>query len=151
MSQELKQELYAFCLSFAEGRIARIQSAIVDLKESLDAETKSSSGDKHETGRAMLQLEMERAGSQLAEAETMGKLLDRVDIKRHAGDIGVGNLVFTSKTNYFISIAAGEFECEGINVFCISPNTPMGKLLLGKTLLTVVYYNGEKITVLDIA
>ncbi len=35
-------------------------------KKALFSETKSSAGDKHETGRAMLQLEMEKTSQQLA-------------------------------------------------------------------------------------
>ena len=52
MEQNLKKQLYDFCKNFADNRISRIRLNIADFKESLDSETKSSAGDKHETGRA---------------------------------------------------------------------------------------------------
>ncbi len=66
---EVKNYLYNYCFEFIESRLCTIINTILDLRESLDSETKSSAGDKHETGRAMLQLEREKAGSQLAEIE----------------------------------------------------------------------------------
>ena len=39
-----------------------MKKSILELQQSLDSETKSSAGDKHETGRAMLQIDLEKAG-----------------------------------------------------------------------------------------
>ena len=49
-----KQKLYDFCRAFVEVLIARIENNIKGIQESLTSETKSSAGDKQETGRAML-------------------------------------------------------------------------------------------------
>ena len=68
-SQEIKRQLYSQCVDFVEERLSNIQNQIRAIQESLTSETKSSAGDKHETGRAMLQLEREKAGQQLAEVE----------------------------------------------------------------------------------
>ena len=57
----IKQELYKLCLEYVENRFQTIQNTIKEIQESLGSETKSSAGDKHETGRAMLQLEREKA------------------------------------------------------------------------------------------
>ena len=60
----IKQQLYNLCLEFVDSRYQTIQNTINEIQVSLTSETKSSAGDKHETGRAMLQLEMEKAGQQ---------------------------------------------------------------------------------------
>ena len=48
--------------------------------------------------------------------------------------IGLGSVVFTSQSNYFISISAGELKVENETFYAISANTPIGQLLLGKSI-----------------
>src|SRR5690606_37486162 len=79
---ELKQLLFDKCSEYIETRLSTIQSNIGEIQESLTSETKSSAGDKHETGRAMLQLEREKAGQQLAEIENVKNALAQINIKK---------------------------------------------------------------------
>ena len=72
---ETKENLYLQCVHFVEKRFNTIQNTINEIQESLTSETKSSAGDKHETGRAMLQLEREKAGNQLAEIQKIKDFL----------------------------------------------------------------------------
>lgn len=146
----MKEKLYSFCSTFIGDRIIRIKNNIVSIQESLCSETKSSAGDKHETGRAMLQLEREKLGRQLAEAESTEQLLSKVRIETKSDKIGLGSLVQTSKANYFLSISAGEFKDAEKSVFCISPSTPIGQLLLGKSAGDEIFFNGGRIEVLEI-
>ncbi len=150
MEISLKQQLYNFCLDFIDGRIGRIKTNMLDIRESLDEETKSSAGDKHETGRAMLQIELEKSGNQLAEAELMKNVLEKVGIKHQSEQVGLGSLVHTSKAIYFLAISAGEFKTEDIKVYCVSQNTPIAQILWGKSVGEIVVFNGEKITLLEI-
>ena len=62
----LKETLFQQCEDFVNTRLQTIQTTISSHQKALSSETKSSAGDKNETGRAMLQLEMEKAGQQLA-------------------------------------------------------------------------------------
>ncbi|SDL61359.1 3-oxoacyl-ACP synthase [Kriegella aquimaris] len=145
-----KQELYDFCRAFVEDRIARIQNNIKGIQESLTSETKSSAGDKHETGRAMLQLEREKLGHQLAEAEKMKQTLAKVVLKSHLEVVQLGSLVKTSKADYFLAISTGEYKMKGQPVFCISIQTPIAQLLIGKSKQDIVMFNGSEITIIDI-
>lgn len=147
----LKEQAYLFCQSFIEDRLARIHKNISSIQESLSSETKSSAGDKHETGRAMLQLEREKLGVQLAEAETTRQILSKVNIDVKTNKVRLGSLVQTSKAIYFISISAGEFKNSESSVFCISIGTPIGQLLLGKSIENKIVFNEEEIIVLQIS
>ena len=129
---ELKQQLYGQCADFVEGRFLNIHNQIKEIQESLTSETKSSAGDKHETGRAMLQLEREKAGHQLAEVEKLKEALSKIDVEKFSETIGIGSVIFTTKENYFIAISAGQLEVGSDKFFAISPNTPIGLLLMGK-------------------
>jgi len=147
----LKKELLQFCHNFAEKRLTRIQKSIKGIQASLSSETKSSAGDKHETGRAMLQLEREKLGKQLAEAEKMKLVLNKVSSENNPTLIALGSLVKTSKSNYFISISAGEYKTDTHSVYCVSAQTPIGKLLLGKAKNDSILFNGESILITEIS
>ena len=147
---ETKQQLLDFCETFVQKRISGIQENMQSIRKSMVSETKSSAGDKHETGRAMLQLELEKLGQQLAAAEKMQRIMLKVDIKRFSERISLGSWVKTSKGNYFLAISAGAFMVETQATFCISLDTPIGRLLLGKTVGDFVEFNGQKITITEI-
>ena len=131
-SLQYKEQLYNQCIDFVEKRLSTIQNQIKQIQESLSSETKSSAGDKHETGRAMLQLEREKSGQQLAEVEKLREALSKIDPAKSSENIGLGSVVFTSKSNYFIAISAGQLDVASDQFFAISPNTPIGLLLMGK-------------------
>jgi hypothetical protein len=128
----MKSELRQHCENFIAERIQRIQNQIKTISNSLLSETKSSAGDKHETGRAMLQLEREKLGVQLAEAERIKRILSKVSIKERGNKIGLGSFFRTNKHCYYIAISAGFFQIGDDKIFCISAKTPIGKQVLGK-------------------
>lgn len=144
---ELKEQLYRFCCRFVENRLRTVQHTINEIQESLTAETKSSAGDKHETGRAMLQLEREKAGHQLAEIEKLKENLSKIDVTKFSETIGLGTVALTSQANYFIAISAGEIEVDGTTFFAISPNTPIGLLLIGKGVDDEVVFREQKFAI----
>ena len=148
---EVKTNLLTQCTLWLDGRYKRIQKTLEDLQISLLEESKSSAGDKHETGRAMLQIEREKAGYQLKEIEQVQQLLSRVNISTSSEVIHLGSLVYTSQANYFISISAGKMELNNQNYFCIASNTPIGQLLIGKNAADVIVFNNQEIVIETIA
>ena len=151
MSTVIKEKLYSFCEGYANTRIDRLKTQLEELKASLGSETKSSAGDKHETGRAMLQLEQEKIGKQLLEAEMLKKVLQLVPKEYKPHNAALGSLVTTNKQRYYLSISAGKYENDGSVVFCISANTPIGKLLLGKQEGDEFLFNGVRQRILELA
>ncbi|MGJ8591539.1 MAG: 3-oxoacyl-ACP synthase [Aquaticitalea sp.] len=141
---ELKQQLYKLCQDFVENRNKTVQNTIKEIQESLTSETKSSAGDKHETGRAMLQLEREKAGHQLAEIEKLEESLSKIDVTFTSQIVGLGSVVFTSQANYFIAISAGQLKVDSQLFYAISPNTPIGLLLMGKKVGDAVGFRDQR-------
>lgn len=129
---EIKRKLFQFCNHFIDTRLQTIQKQIEEIQFSLLSETKSSAGDKHETGRAMLQLEREKAGNQLAEIQKQKQILKRINPDTKSQNIALGSIVYTTNSNYFIGISAGELMVENDKFYAISPATPIGQLLLSK-------------------
>jgi hypothetical protein len=141
----IKQKLYKACLLFVNSRLATVTSIISSNKKALFSETKSSAGDKHETGRAMLQLEMEKAGQQLAAINQMKATLTKINIEKTSKNISLGSLIITNKYNYYLAISAGKIVFDGDEYFAISTNSPIGKELLGKTVGNIISFNKAEI------
>lgn len=127
----IKQKLYEQCQAYLAQRITTAQEAIRASQLSADDETKSSAGDKYETGRAMMQLEMEKDNVQLAEAVKLKQLLDKIRIDRQPAAIQHGNLVVTNESNFFIAISVGKLTIDGRIYFAISADSPIGSKLMG--------------------
>ena len=102
-----KKALWQHCWAQGEERAQRLQKQMDALQEALTSETKSSAGDKHETGRAMVQLEQEKLSQQLLELEKAKQTLQRINIGTNTTKIGMGSLVKTSAAHYFIAIYTG--------------------------------------------
>lgn len=145
-----KQQLYNQCQAFINNRLQAIQKTIKELQESLTSETKSSAGDKHETGRAMVQLEREKAGVQLSQIQQTQQLLSKVNIENTNQTIGLGSLVYTTKANYFIAVSAGELTVDNLKFYAISASTPIGQLLLGKTVGDRIVFRDQSFEVVEV-
>ncbi|GMN09580.1 hypothetical protein MTsPCn9_16230 [Croceitalea sp. MTPC9] len=146
----MKKQVYQFCEQYIFDRFERIKNNIQEVQNSLSSETKSSAGDKHETGRAMLQLEREKLGQQLLEAEKTLELLQKVSVTKTSSSASLGSLVSTTNGTYYIAISAGKFENMGDVIYCISANTPIGKLLMGQSQGDTFVFNGNEHKILEI-
>ncbi|MCK8523567.1 3-oxoacyl-ACP synthase [Aquimarina sp. D1M17] len=146
-TENIKESLHQYCVTYVNERLQRIQNTIANIQESLTSETKSTAGDKHETGRAMLQLEREKAGKQLAEVQKLQQIINKIEIATSSDRIRLGSLVKTSNGNYFISISVGQIIIENVTYFAIAANTPIGTLLLGKSVGDTINFNGNEITI----
>ncbi|NER14261.1 hypothetical protein GWK08_12480 [Leptobacterium flavescens] len=144
---DLKKQLLDSCTAFVEERAAKLGNRMKEIEESLLSETKSTAGDKHETGRAMLQIEREKTGKQLAEVRKLQETLLKVDISPDPALIHLGSLVYTSQANYFLAISCGKITVNKEDFFAIAPNTPIGQLLLGKKAGDEVSFNGRPIRI----
>jgi len=144
----IKQELLAHCKLFVLKQRKTISDVMSSSKKALDSESKSSAGDKHETGRAMLQLEMEKTGQQLAGIVQMEETLQRIRTDQSVRTGCLGALIHTNKGNYFLAISVGEVLIESIRYYIISTKSPIGKQLLGKKPGDTIPFNGATIGVI---
>ncbi len=150
-NKDLKSVLLQECFIMIEERHQRIKQSIKGIEESLFEESKSSAGDKHETGRAMLQIERENAGNQLHEVEKTLQLLKRIDVNVETDIAHLGSLIFTSKETYFISVSAGIIEVDSKKYLAVSPLSPIGQVLIGKKEGAQLIFNGGEFRVTKIS
>ena len=142
---QLKEKLYNACLLFVQQKEETVLQTIASNKNDLFSETKSSAGDKHETGRAMIQLEMEKAGQQLSVLNEMKETLKRISIEESSEIIKLGSLIKTTKGTYFLSVSVGQVIMGKETYFVVSTDSPIGKQLLGKKVGGTIAFNDAKI------
>lgn len=129
---ELKREVHACSVGALEKRVASLKESLDNAQEAANNETKSSAGDKHETGRAMMQLETEKLASQLANARHDLQRLMRLNPESSHQVISEGAFVRTDKMSLYFSVPAGSFETAGVTVFTLSMNSGLGVAGRGK-------------------
>ena len=127
-----KTALLNHCKEIVDEKYRNLLALDKAVQSSANNETKSSAGDKYETGRAMMHLEKERLASQMNELAKFKKPLEMINPEKVSGIVELGSLVITGDRNYFIAVSLGEVSLDDQTFFCISPVTPIGKLMLGK-------------------
>ena len=144
-----KAQLNEHCRQYVTERIDLLRSQITAAQSSANSETKSSAGDKHETGRAMAQLEVEMIAAQLADAE---KLLHTIHLIKTTpvDEVGLGALVTTDKGIFYFGISIGKVNLEGIDYFIVSAGSPIGKVMMGKKAGDTFLLSGQKSTIVKV-
>jgi transcription elongation GreA/GreB family factor len=137
-------------MQYVEERITRIKIEIDLHQASANDETKSSAGDKYETGRAMAQLEIERNSVQLREAEKLKGVLQSIVVERAVHTIVPGSLVTTTRGIFYIAISIGAITLDQQNYFIVSADSPIGKLLLGKQVGQEMVWRNETYGIVSI-
>jgi len=149
-SIDLKKKLHSYCVDFVRQRIEAAKQVMDSAQESANQEEKSSAGDKYETGRAMAQLARDQAAQQLDEALKLKSVLDQINPGASLAKTGLGGLVITDQSRFYISVSAGKFEMDGIEYMAISPQSPIGKLLLNHQVDDVITFNKQQQTIIKI-
>ncbi len=142
MESEIKIKLHQQAIELANQRVDELKAALVDVQDAANNETKSSAGDKHETARAMAQLETEKLSNQLNEAIKLAQTLNQINPKNESTQAGLGSLVFTNNGKFYLSVSLGKLLLEGETYFLISTSSPIGNLLQTKKEKQNFSFNG---------
>ena len=127
-----KKVVHQACLELLEEKIAIAKQGMDEAQASANNETKSSAGDKYETGRAMSQRERDLHARQLAELLNMKKTLASIDLSKKFDTVELGALVETSNATFYISASLGAVKIQGNQIMAISAISPIAQATLGK-------------------
>ena len=116
-------------------KIQNFEKLIAETRAS-NNDTKSSMGDKYETGREMLQQEINNLQVQLNEVLKQQDFLktsfDKLRMTKKFDKAEKGAIVKTEKGLFFISVSLGEINFDNQKIICISPESPLAKAMNGK-------------------
>lgn len=144
---QLKQAAFNYCHTAISNRIHTIEMVLKSLEESKNNESKSSAGDKYETGRAMLHLEEEKNKTQLTEAMLAKAVLESIHLEKVNNKIQTGSLVITNTGKYFIAIGIGKTLIDKKLIYSISLDSPIGQILKDKKVGDQVSFNDRFIII----
>ncbi len=150
MNKEIKALLLAELSQLLDERINATLSEIESAKESRDSDTKSSAGDKYETGREMIQQELNKLQAQLSKFQTLKNDLVRINSSKEYTHVEFGSLVICNQGNYFLSVALGKINVQSTDYFCLSMVSPIGQALSGGKVGEQVLFNGKTILIEEI-
>ena len=129
---ELKAKLHALCVTYVQSRMQAAQQAIAEAQQAQNDDTKSSAGDKYETGREMAQQETNRNLAQLNEANKLMVALNHIAINTASEKAEPGSVIITNNGNFYLAISAGTLTLDGKNYIAVSPASPIGYKLKDK-------------------
>lgn len=144
---ELKQQLYALCTKHIADRETAIKRTIAEARDAANNETKSSAGDKYETGREVMQQEIDLNLMRLNELTKLNQTLDRIKTDQAFITAQPGAVVQTDNGNYYISISAGQLVVNNTTYYAISSASPIGAKLAGVRANDTITLNGKNIII----
>ncbi len=145
-----KQKLIQACSDYLKGKINSLNAIINEVSESSNAESKSSAGDKHETSKAMMQLEIEKLGTQLKDAELQLTEFEKINFSKNFHTIEQGSLVETNKGYFLIAGSIGKITVDDKSVFVISNKSPLAIDFSGKQQKDSLSFNGVEYIILSV-
>ena len=113
---------------------------ISDLAQDAQNDAKGSAGDKHETTLSMMHLEQEKLNQKLAEIIEQKNVVDKIDADAIHTKVALGSLVQTNEMLFYISAALPKITIDNKTIIAVSPESPLGSQLLGKSV-------GDEITI----
>ena len=146
----LKSKIYSIIEKSLVQKIEQAKSAIASAKETRDNDTKSSAGDKYETGREMMQAEIDKNEAQLSKNLQLINSIKKIDLNRKYDWVEFGSLVETNYGLYFISIANPKITIEQKDIFSVSLASPLGKALFKKQVGDKVMFNQREFIIENI-
>ncbi len=143
-----KENLINTIASLLTDKLNDLSQHIKETKEARDSDTKSSAGDKFETSREMVQLELNNLENQAAKTAKLLNEINAISLMPNTS-IAIGSLVETNKGNYFIAVPFGKIVIEQDEYFIISLASPMGQLLNKKTTGDEIVFKSNEMKILD--
>jgi len=126
------------------------QQAIDEAQKESNDDTKSSAGDKYETGRAMMQQETDRNLSQLNEANKLKVALNQFSSSAISDSAETGSLVITDNGNFYIAVGAGVLTVNNEHYFSVSPASPIGLKFKGLKTGEEFMLNGKQYRIKEV-
>jgi len=129
-------------------KILTFENLIAETRASSN-DTKSSMGDKYETGREMLQQEINNIQRQLNESLNQNAFLQKLSTES-CSKVQNGALVETDKGLFFVSASVGEIVFENTKIMTISNESPLAKAMFGKKMEEMFSINNIRQTIKNI-
>lgn len=124
-----KEKLLEIIKNKISEKIRKFEDLIAETRAS-NNDTKSSMGDKYETGREMLQQEINNLQRQLNESLNQQAVLQKITSEPSL-KVQNGAVVKTNKGLFYIAASIGEITFENHKIMTVSAESPLVKAMTG--------------------
>jgi transcription elongation GreA/GreB family factor len=145
-----KEAVFKQLKELLSQQIEALEQEVKSIKEARNSDTKSSAGDKFETGRAMMQMEMDKYESGLIKTQRFLLDLEQMETASVQKKIGLGALIITNFETYLLGIPFGKITINQKDVYVLSTLSPLGMALIGKQEGDIIELNGRRIEVMKV-
>jgi transcription elongation GreA/GreB family factor len=145
-----KIALQQHCLNIVAEKLRSTKEEMNLTKEASFEETKSSAGDKFETGREMMQQEADKFTRQIEELNKIYRLIDTLNLGKSSEKIEAGSIVKTNLNTFFISASLGLVDFQGQKLMLISAISPLASALLDKKSGEQITFNSRTYTIEEV-
>ena len=145
-----KQKIKSHYQNIVSEKIKELRFMISDLAQDAQNDAKGSAGDKHETALSMMHLEQEKLNQKLAEIINQKNTIDKIDADSIHVKIALGSLVQTNEMLFYISAALPKISIDTKLIIAVSPESPLGSKLMGKSLGYEVEINKNRFQIKSI-
>lgn len=146
-----KKEIIEHCRILLVEKLGELKNQVNELMQDAESDSKSSAGDKHETARAMMQLEQEKLNRQISEFQKQEEALNNIRTDVENDEVRLGSLVKTDKGTILIAIPLGKVTITDESCMVVSPISPIGQALMGLKVKSKMEINGNSFKILSIA
>jgi len=146
-----KEKVYQTAIAQVKEKINLLKAERKAINDGILEDTKSSAGDKFETGRETMSRDLMTVENQLKQANFEFDELCRFQaIKEPSATVQEGSLVQVGSDKYLISISLGQVSVDGEKLFMLSKNSPLGEILVGSKKNDQVEFRGKSILITEI-
>ena len=123
-----KNDIFDALESHLQAAVGEAQGHLASLQEALSSEAKSTAGDKHETGRAMIHQEMRQVNDTLQRSQSALQEWTRMkQVQTAPVRVASGVLVETTGPWVLVGLPLGKLSLDGGLVLGVSPEAPLAQ------------------------
>ncbi len=127
---ETKRILLDYCFEYVQQKQSILLESLSDSKQSLNSANHSTAGDKHDTTRAMMHLEIEKKSKQLVEIEKLKRVISQINPdESNTTQLTLGSILETNNGLFYIAINAGTVKVSDSEFKIISLASPLAQAL----------------------
>lgn len=146
----MKSTILQYVKTYLDQRMQTSLDAMNAAQESANGESKSSAGDKYETSRAMGHLDRDMHARMYQQTREERKLMERIDENIDFKKGALGAFISTSMGDFFLSVSIGQVKIDEKPIMIISPQSPIGALLMSKMVGDKFNFRGKEAEILAI-
>lgn len=145
----VKSKLFDICITHVNKRISSYKDEIETIKESIESNDKSSDEDD-DSGHGKLLNDLEKNAQYLTDASKMLDTIKLINPKTIHQNVVLGSLVKTNTSNFFIAVSIGKVDVDNESYYIISKSSPIGQLLLNKSVGDEIAFNESRYKILEV-